>query len=266
MKKTVPNLIQIETSHEPIVSERILLWSYNRVIKEGYAFAKHDFYKYCALFIRHYGKEKLPKEWIDTDEIKTRVRFELINFQILNEEQVSKEDYQFHLTERRKMVNERKNIIKKEIARTNLSGKVLNSISHHNSQFYRTLLDLTREFRDITLMDWFIPIVLTYERLIHIFIKHVEETKFGEGQFKWRSFFDYKPEEIWTLLKTIIKFEQEAIQDHFLINRVNYQLEKAELMKDYKRGFKNPIIFNNDHFALTIDKNGFIKQFYQLSM
>ena len=247
-----------------MANERILLWRYNRIIEEGYAFPLHDFCSYCTLIIRHYGKEKLPKEWLDTDEKKSKVRFELINLQLLNYEKVSKKDFQFHLEERRKMVAERKKIIKKEITRTNLNGKILNSIDHSNSEFYRTLLKLTREFTDITLMDWFIPIVLTYERLIHIFVKHVEETKFGEGQFKQRSFFDYKPEEVWTLLKTIIKFERKDIEEHFLKNSVNYQLKRKELMKDYKRSYKNPIIFNDDYFVIAIDRNGFIKQFYQI--
>lgn len=263
MKKTVPNLIRIETSYEPVVNERILLWRYNRIIEEGYSFPLHDFYNYCALIIRLLGEKKLPKEWVDTDEIKAKVRFELIKLQILNKEEVSKEDFQFHLNERRKIVLERKKNIKKEIARTNINGKILNTIGHSNSEFYRTLLKLTREFTDITLKDWFIPIVLSYERLIHIFIKHVEETKFGEGQFKQRSFFDYKPEEIWTLLKTIIKFEKQSIEDHFLENSVHHQLNRKELMKDYRRSYKNPIIFNQDEFILRIDKNGFIKQFYQ---
>jgi hypothetical protein len=263
LKKAVPNLVRIETSHEPLVNERILLWRYNRIIEEGYSFPLHDFYSYCALIIRHYGKEKMPKSFIDTEEIKQKVRFELINLQIRNDEEVSIEDFQFHLTERRKMVFERKKIIKNEIARSNIKGKILNKIGHSNSEFYRTLLKLTREFTDITLMDWFIPIVLTYERLIHIFIKHVEETKFGDGQFKQRSFFDYEPEEIWRLLKTIIKFEQIYIQEHFLENSLYHQLDRKELMKDYRRNYRNPIIFNQDEFILRIDKYGFIKQFYQ---
>ncbi len=230
----MPNLIRIETSYEPVANERILLWRYNRIIEEGYSFPLHDFYTYCALIIRHYGREKLPKKWVDTQEIKSKVRFELITLQLLNDEKVTKGDFEFHLSERRKMVTERKKIIKKEIARTNLNGKILNSIGHYNSEFYRTLLKLTREFRDITLMDWFIPIVLPYERLIHIFVKHVEETKFADGQFKQRSFFEYKSDEIWTLLKTLIKFEQQDIQDFFLENSVHHQLERKESMRDYR--------------------------------
>ena len=264
MKKNVPNLIRIETSYEPVENERILLWRYNRIIEEGFTFPLHDFYIYSALLIKNFEKEKLQKKWVDSDETESKVRFEIINFQLINNEKVSKEDIEFHLTERKKKIIIRKEIIKKEIARTNINGKTLKTIGYSNSEFYRTLLKLTNDFNDITLLDWFIPIVLTYERLIHIFVKHVEETKFGNGQFKQRSFFQYNPEEIWILLKTIIKFEKENIENHFLMNSVNYQLQKKELMKDYRRSYKNPVVFNNDLFVITIDKNGFIKQFYQI--
>jgi hypothetical protein len=43
-KKTVPYLIRIESSYEPIASERLLLWRYNRIIDEGYTFPVFDFY------------------------------------------------------------------------------------------------------------------------------------------------------------------------------------------------------------------------------
>jgi len=264
MKKKVPNLIRIETNFEPIVSERILLRRYNRIIDEGYSFPIYDFYTYCALLIRHTDLKELPEIMKTGNKIKPEIKFELINCQISNDEKVSEKDLVFHLAVRRKMVEERKRIIKKEITRTNLNGKELQVIGPKNSIFYRALLSLTREFRDITLMDWFIPIVLTYERLIHIFIKHVEETKFGRGQFKHRTFFDYLPEEIWILLKTIIKLEKQSIQDHFLENRVNYDLKKLTMVKDYRRNFNNPIIFGGDKFVLRIDKNGFIQQFHQI--
>ena len=113
-------------------------------------------------------------------------------------------------------------------------------------------------------MDYFIPVVLTYERLIHIFIRHVEETKFADGKSKRQTFFTYQSGEIWTLLKTIIKFDQENIKEHLIENKVHYDLDKKELMTDYLRNYENPIIFDGDKFALRIDKNGFIKQFYQL--
>ncbi len=264
MKKEVPNLIRIESQYDPTYSENLLLWRYNRIIEEGYTFPVHDFNSYCALLLRHMELKDVP-EFMKTDGVlNADIKFELINFQINNGEIISAEDKNYHTKRMFEILKERKAIIKKEITRTNLSGKELHSIGHKNSNFYRTLLRLTREFTDITLLDWFIPIVLTYERLIHIFVKHVEETRFGEGLFKQRTYFDYKPEEIWILLKTIIKYNKKEIQNHFLENSVEYQVGSLKDMKDFRKNSRNPIIFNKDKFVLTIDKFGYIKQFYQL--
>ena len=217
-KKTVPYLIRIESSYEPIASERLLLWRYNRIIDEGYTFPVFDFYRYCSLLIRHMELEQIPKIMLNGTELKSEAKFQLINFQINNNEHVSKTDKEFHLTRMEKMLNERKQFIKKEIRQTKIDRSDIDSIGPKNSEFYRTLLTLTREFTDITIMDWFIPIVLTYERLIHIFIRHVEETKFADGKKKRQTFFDYEPSEIWTLLKTLIKYDEKNIQNHFIEN------------------------------------------------
>ena len=141
---------------------------------------------------------------------------------------------------------------------------ILNQINYKNSDYYRELLKLKNQFVDVTILDYFIPIVLTYERLVHILIKHVEETKFDDGQFKTRTFFNYESSEIWTLITTIIKTDEENIKEHFIENAVNKDLGKPELMKDYRRNANNPIMIEDDKFALTIDKNGFIKMLHQI--
>lgn len=263
-KKIVPYLIRIESKYKPIESERLLLWRYNRIIDKGYTFPVFDFYCYCALLIRHMESKQIPKIMLNGTELKQEVKFQLINFQINNNEDISKTDKEFHLTEIKKMLIERKQFIKKEIHQTKFDKSEIDSIGPKNSKFYRNLLILTRGFTDITIMDWFIPIVLTYERLIHIFVRHVEETKFADGKKKRQTFFDYEPSEIWTLLKTLIKYDEENIQNHFLENSINYQLDKKYLTTEYLRNYENPIIYNGDSFVIRIDKNGFIKQFYQL--
>ena len=73
-----------------------------------------------------------------------------------------------------------------------------------------------------------------------------------------------KPDEIWILLKTLIKQEAENIKEHFIENRVNNDFGKFELMKPYFRNTNNPILFDGDKFALDIDKNGFIMKFHQI--
>jgi hypothetical protein len=126
---------------------------------------------------------------------------------------------------------------------------------------------MIKNFNDITLLDWFIPIVLDFKKFAHIYVKHVEETKFGEGQFKVRSFFDYKHTEILSLIKKVLSQEKEAIRDHFLLVSVGHNLNNKSNIKDYHRGFGKypPIILGEDKFRLTIDKMDLFNHFIKLN-
>lgn len=268
MKKDVANLIKINSDYSPAKAESLLLWRFGKAIKEGYPLPHNDFYLYCALQIKRNGFENLPEKFKDSivvsGQLEVEIQFHLLRLKLLDGTEITNEERIFFSELRRAKVNLRKVIIKKEIGKTMLKGKIVNTISHTNSSDYKELLKLTSAFSDITLLDWFIPIVLKYDRLIHIFVRHVEETKFAESQTVKRTFFSYKSEEIWVLLKTIIKREAEDIKEHFIENAASLALGKPELMKPYHRNPYNPILFDGDKFAISIDKNGFIMKFHQL--
>ncbi len=268
MKKIVPNLIRINTEYTALEAENLFLWRCERTISHGYSFSIMDFNCYCGLKIKREGLENLHPKIVnyilENGEIKREIKYELLRLKTLDNQELNEAEKLFFNNERRILVNKRKEIIKNEIARTNIKGKILNQINYKNSDYYRELLKLTNQFVDVTILDYFIPIVLTYERLVHILIKHVEETKFDDGQFKTRTFFNYESSEIWTLITTIIKTDEENIKEHFIENAVNKDLGKPELMKDYRRNANNPIMIEDDKFALTIDKNGFIKMLHQI--
>jgi hypothetical protein len=268
MKKNVANLIRINSEYDAQEAENLLRWRFERAILEGYPLPKHDCFLYCAILIKRNGMENLPEIFkrniIKNNELNTDVNFHLLRLKVNDKIELREKEKELFNHLRREKVNERKVIIKKEIGRLTLKGKIRNTINHTNSLDYKELLYLTRSFGDVTLLDWFIPIVLKYERLIHIFVRHVEETKFAESQTKKRTFFSYKSTEIWTLLKTLIKQEAEEIKEHFIENSVNYSLGKPELMKAYHRTEKNPILYDGDNFSLEIDKNGFIMKFHQI--
>lgn len=177
-------------------------------------------------------------------------------------ETVKGEDEDFYYKMKLQRALERKRIVKEEI------GRVVNkpeSITLKNSGYYRELLNIVTQFNDLTLIDWFVPIKLTFEKFVHIYVKHVEETKFGDKQLMKRSFFDYKHTEILSLLKAILKQEEEHIKEHFIYIPIGRTLNDKTKDKDYHRGFgKFPkLIFDENEFRLTINKNGFIQTFYQ---
>lgn len=263
----MPGIIKVYSEFNQKESETLVLIKFKGNLKNEYTLSEQDFFCFCALVIKNKitnlltksQEELIYKEGILIDE----VRFLVIKYKLLNDENLTDEELLFYLSFKRVKFNSRKVIIKKEIARTNFKEKELNQINYKNL-YYRELLKLTKFSEDLTLIDWYIPIVLKFDRLIHIFVKHVEETKFANGFFKNRTFFSYKSEEIITLLKTIIKREENSIKEHFVINSVMKLVGKSNMMNNYHRSWKNPICFDNEIFHLLIDKDGFIMTFYQV--
>ena len=267
MKKAVPNTIKIEVPYDRDILEGLFFYRFEKIVKNGYIFPMHDFYLYSAILIRLELLDTLPADYkdfiIQDGKVRPDVFFQKIALAIEHGEEISKEEQEFYFYKKTEEALRRKEIVKTEIRRTGINPVKENI---NNSFYYRELLNIIREFSDFTLMDWYIPIVLTFEKFVHIYVKHVEETKFNDGQFKRRSFFDYKHTEIFTLIKRIISQEEKEIQEHFFQNHIDNEAGHKELAKDYHRGFKQfpPIHFGGDIFRLTINKHGFVESFYQI--
>lgn len=267
MKKDVPFVVKIKVQRDPESLEGFFLFRFNKMIEDGHNFPLHDFNLYCAILLRKVGLENLPESFknyiVQHNEIRPEIQFHKTLLALELEENIPDNEMSIHLKARLKRAIDRMRIVKTEIKRVGINP---NKLTLDNSKDYRELLNVIQEFDDITLMDWFIPIVLKFERFVYIYVKHVEETKFAAGQFKARSFFDYKHTEILTLIKKILKQEEESIQEHFLDVAIGNTLKDNSKIKDYHRGFKkfSPIILGGDKFSLSIDKHGFIQKFYQI--
>lgn len=265
-KIDIPNLMRVEVPYDPSILEDLLLFRYNLIVKEGYGFSYRDFDLFSAIMLRRRGIDNAPKavqKYAVVDgQIIDRVRFEMISLGVEQNEAIRKEDEEFYFRMRRERALERKRIVKKEIRRVVNKSE---SITLANSDYYRELLNIVTKFNDVTLIDWFVPIKLTFEKLVHIYVKHVEETKFGDGQFKRRSFFDYRHTEILSLLKAVLAQEEDDIKEHFLFVAIGHSNKNAGMIKDYHRGWGKfeKIIFDKRDFCLTIDKDGFIQKFHQ---
>jgi len=222
---------------------------------------------FFAILLRRDGIDNAPifvkKYAIKNGKILDRIRFEMLNLGMQQGEDMKQEDEEFYYSNLKERALKRKEIVKKEI------GRVVNKahlINLKNSHYYRELLSIVTKFNDLTLIDWFIPIKLTFDKFVHIYVKHVEETKFGEKDQQKRSFFDYKHSEILTLLKSILRQEEEDIKVHFAEISVAFEMKQFNKMKDYHRGFKNfsKLVYDGNEFILSIDKKGFIQSFFQV--
>jgi hypothetical protein len=262
MKKKVPNIINIEIPHDAEFFEKMHLQTIHNDIEKGYHISKYDFDLYCAIRIKLFGAETLPENFksycFKDGLLSSNIRFHKVRLQKQTKEIISAEDENFYWIYLRNKVNERKQIIRDEIKRTGINA---DKLTLQNSSYLRTLISIVREFDDeLTFIRWFVPIKLSFDKVVHIYVKHVEETKFSEGAFKKRTFFKYELDHIFTLLKVILRNEEETIKDHFLEVAVANSLNDETNKRDY---INNRIEFNGDTFALAIDRNGYITKFHQ---
>ena len=104
-------------------------------------------------------------------------------------------------------------------------------------------------------MPWFVPIYLDLEMLLHIYIRHTKETFLNKSNYKGRTLFQYKLEDIKTLLKCVLQVVEEEIKEHFVY------IASGMVDKNFHR---KKIFYNDDCYQLRIRVDGRIMQFHQL--
>lgn len=60
IKKDIPNLLRINFPYDASILEDMLLFRYNHIIKEGYAFSYRDFDLLSAIMLRRHGITNAP--------------------------------------------------------------------------------------------------------------------------------------------------------------------------------------------------------------
>jgi hypothetical protein len=270
-KRDIPNLIRVNFPYNPETAENILLMRFSQNLKDGYILSADDSDLFCAIMIRQNGIEGMPQGLeaycMENGQINDNVRFQMITLGLEKGELIDEDFKERYMTMRLQRAYKRKAIVKKEIGRVIRNA---DKLTLKNSDYYRELLTIITQMNDsLTLIDWFMPIQLTFERYVHIYVKHVEETKFGDGQFKNRSFFDYNHKEILTLIKSVLRSIEDDIKEHFLQAAIALKQPDEPLfsawLKDFHRGWgKHPdLIYDNRKFRLSIDKYGIIQMFFQ---
>jgi hypothetical protein len=264
MKKDLPYSIPIKIPFEIGAGLAAHIYRIERNLEESYRPTLYDleFYLACVyVFCDLDQTDKKDHENFTRPRVQAMItRIKLDKGIEINE--VERKHYQEFLNTRHK---DRIAIVKKEVARTMDNEKRIETLYLSD---YRRLIEVIRNFDQETLIDWFIPIHLDFKGFVHIYVRHVDETKFGVIQNgKPRSFLKYKYELILRLLKKILEKEKEEIKEHFIEVIIGIET-KGDYGKVHKyfRGImgRPPIEYNGDKFALEIESTGRIAAFYQL--
>ncbi len=248
-----------------------MMMRFRRNLNDGYQLSPSDSRLFCAILLRKHSVDELPKGLrdycLENGKIRDSIRFEMVTLGLEKDEAIPEDFTQRYIQMRMDRAKTRKAVVLKEVGRVIRNA---HKLTMKNSPDYNELVRIVIQMNDsLTLIDWFIPIQLTFECYVHIYVKHVEETKFGEGQFKNRSFFDYKHTEILTLIKSVLKSIEDEIKEHFLHVAISRDQPEEELFKGWYKEFKRgcgphpPLIYDNRKFWLKITKEGIIDMFFQ---
>lgn len=137
------------------------------------------------------------------------------------------------------------NILKKEIQR---SGNKLESLP---IDMQMRLMTLSCLFKDEILLMWNKPIWWDIERFLHIYIRHIAELQ-PDGNFKNKTVFQYKFEDIRKLVCAVIDSVSKDIDDEF----------KANPAKSFKRQGKRAVYYNGNYYKVEIEPSGRLVTFH----
>ncbi|MBS1593441.1 MAG: hypothetical protein JST90_03905 [Bacteroidetes bacterium] len=262
MKKNLPFSIPSRLKYDVEMALCAHIYLIDRNIKESYEITKEDLYRYLAA--KYVLNQESLQEYLEELVSIPSVYALVVHFKFDLGIAVSDEEAEYYFNWLSLRHQARKAIIRKEILRTVDNEKRINS---HYISDYKTLLKIAAEFDQVTFIHWFVCIFLDFERYIHIYVRHVEETKFGNPNNKPRTFFSYKHELIFQLLKKVLLQEEEHIKNHFLEVRIAQSTSgRYGTLSKYLRGKKGrpAIEYNGDKFAIEIEITGRIMSFYQL--
>jgi hypothetical protein len=256
-QKELQNLITIEVppSDNPEVEvERIKLGMYVDHYRNGYMLIQEEKYEFIGLalfYIPNRLDPRMKEEYADTQTGKfiAEVRFYELRAKMTNEK-ATKEEGQEYLQLLEERLSKRANLLAAELKS---SSSKLKEVADNYGANLNALMYLCSTFdtTDMRLSHEKIPIWWDFERFLHIYIRHVKETRVGE-EFEGKSLFQYKYRDIKTIVGAVVK----QVYNEF----INHVIQNPD--KEFFRIGKRSVYHDGTYYALQIESTGRLMTFY----
>jgi hypothetical protein len=251
-EKDIPNTIEVMFDSGGIDLDSYNLGFFNSRLRNGYKLIPEEEFEYFGLQLFYNSEFKIDEfknQIIDatTGQIKRQIRYYQLRAKFLKS--VLKLD---ELSELNAIISERNNlkieIFTKELKR---STEKLKDIAVHHQDAFNTLIYICSQFEDEILLPFEIPIWWDFERFLHIYIRHVKETKLGE-RFSEKTIFQYKFKEVKRIIKAVIKSVYDEIKQEF----------KEQSNKKFRRIGTRSILYNGNYYRVVIESTGRLIDFH----
>ncbi len=251
-KRKLPKPSEIEVDLERINQDKLFIGNIDRLIGHGKNLTPEETDEYRGVKLNlesvNLNDVEDPK-YIDTQT--GSIKSSILMHYYLSRQRSKKitEDEKKHLIELNKIeYRERTEIIIRELNRAGYRSNADLNIEHQLKNFFQFFV----AFREKRLTYGNPPVYLDFNRLVHIFLGHVSETKL-QGNFYDKSVFQYDIDEVIRLISIVIERIKDDIDGHFSENSG----------KPFKRHGEMAVYWNGDYYVVHIDPSGLLMTFYK---
>lgn len=251
--RNLPDPITIKSNLSDVDEEELTLWTNSQRLKNSYKLIPEEINRHNAIILRKY-EDKMPEEHlknfknIETGEIKKELKFHYLNSKYYKDLLTDEEKVEFEKIIKEE-VDEKIKILGKELQKSQEKWK---TVGIDYKQALAWLIHFSSDFRPERLTHGEIPVWWDYENLLHIYMRHVSETKVGE-RFENKTVFQYKFRDIKSVIELVLKKIEKDIIKFF----------KENPEKDFKRVGEQSVYFKGDYYAIHISSKGKLRTFYK---
>lgn len=231
---------------------RVRFGSLNSRHKRTKPLSPHETIQYFA-FRKHYNTDLDKEDYSQISqagkEINDNIRLEELRIKY-QELSISEEELNEFVKLILNEIKEKNLIINREIER---STEKINAVSENYKTPLENLRAACMKFDETIISFGDKLIYLDFERFVHVFARHVADTQIGE-RFTGgnKTVFQYKFDDIISLIKMVIEHVHDEIQEHF----------KERPDQPYRRMGKRSIYFDGHYYRVEIDSTGSLKDFH----
>ena len=181
------------------------------------------------------------------EELKVPIRKYFLKSRERNKKATEAEIKELHSLENKEIAN-KIFLLREEIKRAGIAKKNFEKIKPQIEDLTPFIL----KFNERRLTHGKFVVWLNYERFLHIFLGHVNETNLG-GKFEDKTKFQYLIDDIFRLIEIVLDSIEDEIRKHF-----------AETSgRNFKRHGEMAVYYKGDYYAIAINPDGLLMTFYK---
>lgn len=181
------------------------------------------------------------------EELKAPIRKHFLKCRVRNKKATEAEVDELRILESKEIAN-KISILRGKIKKAGITKKNFEKIKPQIEDLTPFLL----KFNERRLNQGKFVVWLNYERFLHIFLGHVNETNLG-GKFEDKTKFQYLIDDIFRLIEIVLVSIEDEIQKYF----------GETSGKNFKRHGEMAVYYKGDYYVVAINPDGLLMTFYK---